>query len=91
MVKELIYQGKAKSVYGSDHSDEVIIEYRDDATAFNGVKKAALADKGRVNNLFNAYIMQKLEEEGVKTHFVKLLSNNESLMKKLQNYVVFNN
>ncbi|WP_100550539.1 phosphoribosylaminoimidazolesuccinocarboxamide synthase [Caedibacter taeniospiralis] len=84
MVKELIYQGKAKSVYSSDHQDEVVIEYRDDATAFNGVKKASLVDKGRVNNLFNAYIMQKLEEAGVKTHFVKILSDNESLMKKLK-------
>lgn len=84
MVKELIYQGKAKSVYQSDDADNVIIEYRDDATAFNGVKKEALKDKGRVNNLFNAYIMQKLEQEGVKTHFVKTLNDNESLMKRLE-------
>ncbi|WP_116964399.1 phosphoribosylaminoimidazolesuccinocarboxamide synthase [Fastidiosibacter lacustris] len=84
MKKSLIYQGKAKSVYQTDNSNEVVIEYRDDATAFNGVKKEALKDKGHVNNLFNAYIMQKLEERGVKTHFIKVLSETESLMKKLQ-------
>lgn len=84
MVKELMYQGKAKSIYRSDDIDKVIIEYRDDATAFNGIKKEALTDKGRVNNLFNAYIMQKLEQEGVKTHFVKTLNDNESLMKRLE-------
>ena len=83
MAKVLIYQGKAKSVYQSDNENEVIIEYRDDATAFNGIKKEALADKGRVNNLFNAYIMAKLEQNGIKTHFVKTLSDRESLMKKL--------
>ncbi len=84
MKKSLIYQGKAKSVYQTGNSNEVVIEYRDDATAFNGVKKEALKDKGHVNNLFNAYIKQKLEERGVKTHFIKVLSETESLMKKLQ-------
>ncbi|WP_456236412.1 phosphoribosylaminoimidazolesuccinocarboxamide synthase [Facilibium subflavum] len=84
MKGELLYQGKAKSVYHSDKIDEVVITYRDDASAFNGVKVSALKDKGRVNNLFNAYIMQKLNHEGIKTHFIQTLNDCDSLVKKLQ-------
>lgn len=82
--QQLLHQGKAKSVYATDSSDCVIMHYRDDATAFNGVKKKSLADKGRVNNQFNAFIMEKLEQAGIKTHFVKLLSARDSLMKSLK-------
>lgn len=84
MIKELMYQGKAKSVYYTDVPDEVVIKYSDAATAFNGVKKKSLKDKGHVNNLFNAYIMQHLDQSNIKTHFIKTLSDNESLMKKLK-------
>ncbi|MBK2125943.1 phosphoribosylaminoimidazolesuccinocarboxamide synthase [Fangia hongkongensis] len=84
MKKALLHQGKAKSVYEAENDHEVVIEYRDDASAFNGVKLASLQDKGRVNNLFNAYIMELLEKENVSTHFVRCLSDHESLMKKLE-------
>ncbi|MFZ9035842.1 MAG: phosphoribosylaminoimidazolesuccinocarboxamide synthase [Francisellaceae bacterium] len=81
---ECIYSGKAKSVYATNDAEHVIIVYRDDATAFNGVKKEALDDKGRVNNLFNAFVMEKLEQAGIKTHFVQKLKETESLVKKLE-------
>ena len=84
MKSQLLHAGKAKSVYTSENTNEVVIEYRDDATAFNGVKKEALSDKGRVNNLFNAYIMEILEKNGIKTHQLKVLSDSDSLMKKLE-------
>ena len=80
---ELIYTGKAKSVYECEQNDAVIIHYRDDASAFDGVKKAQLAKKGSVNNQFNAYIMRHLEAAGVKTHFIDTLSDDESVVKKL--------
>jgi len=84
MEQELLHKGKAKSVYACDDRTQVVIEYRDDATAFNGEKKAALTDKGRVNNYFNAYMMEKLESHGIKTHFLKRLNDRQSLMKKLE-------
>lgn len=80
--KEL-YAGKAKSVYATDHDDFVIMLYRNDTSAFDGKKLAKLDNKGRVNNKFNAMIMQKLEAAGIPTHFEKLLSDEESLVKKL--------
>lgn len=80
---ELIYTGKAKSVYECEQADNVIIHYRDDASAFDGVKKAQLAKKGAVNNQFNAYVMRRLEEAGVKTHFIDVISDDESVVKKL--------
>ncbi len=84
MIKQAaVYTGKAKTVYATDDPELFVMEYRDDATAFNGVKKAALDRKGKVNNYFNAHVMQVLEHQGIKTHFVKLLSDNESLVKKL--------
>jgi phosphoribosylaminoimidazole-succinocarboxamide synthase len=81
--KALLYQGKAKSVYKTDRDDLYVLHYRNDATAFNALKKASLEDKGRVNNRFNAFIMEKLEQGGVKTHFVELLNDNESVVKSL--------
>jgi len=80
--KEL-YAGKAKSVYATDNDDFVIMHYRNDTSAFDGKKLAKLDNKGMVNNKFNAMIMQKLEEAGIPTHFEKLLSDDESLVKKL--------
>ena len=79
----LIYSGKAKSIYQTDQTDACIMEFRDDATAFNGVKKASLMNKGRVNNIFNAYIMQYLEQAGIATHLIKKLNDTESLIKPL--------
>lgn len=81
--KEL-YRGKAKSVYETDHPDLMIMHFRDDTSAFDGEKKEQLARKGMVNNRFNAFIMTKLREAGVPTHFEKLLSDTDSLVKTLK-------
>ncbi|MCH8552227.1 MAG: phosphoribosylaminoimidazolesuccinocarboxamide synthase [Natronospirillum sp.] len=80
---ELLYSGKAKSVYHTDNPDFMILEFRDDTSAFDGKKKAALARKGAVNNQFNAFVMEKLAAAGIPTHFEKQLSANESLVRKL--------
>jgi phosphoribosylaminoimidazole-succinocarboxamide synthase len=84
MLKQaLLYTGKAKSVYETDDADRLILVFRDDASAFNGEKIAQLDRKGKVNNRFNAFIMQKLAEAGIETHFEKLLTPTEVLVKKL--------
>lgn len=80
---DLIFSGKAKSVYECDQDDAVVIHYRDDTSAFDGGRIEQLAKKGAVNNQFNAFIMRHLEEQGVKTHFVDMLSEDESVVKKL--------
>ncbi len=79
-----LYSGKAKTVYATDDADRVIMHFRDDTSAFDGQKIVQLARKGIVNNKFNAFIMGKLAEAGVPTHFDCLLSDNESLVKKLE-------
>lgn len=61
--KQQLYSGKAKTLFATDDPDALIVQYRDDATAFNGVKKASLERKGIVNNYFNAFIMQELEKK----------------------------
>lgn len=78
-----LYAGKAKSVYLTDSPDLLIMHFRNDTSAFDGEKVAQLERKGMVNNKFNAFIMQRLEEQGVKTHFEKLLTDDESLVKRL--------
>ncbi|PJE80037.1 Phosphoribosylaminoimidazole-succinocarboxamide synthase [invertebrate metagenome] len=80
--KEL-YCGKAKSVYTTEDPDYLILFFRDDTSAFDGRKVDQLDEKGRVNNIFNAYIMEKLEAAGIPTHFVRRLSDQESLVKHL--------
>ncbi|SCZ54800.1 phosphoribosylaminoimidazolesuccinocarboxamide synthase [Thiohalomonas denitrificans] len=82
--KSELYAGKAKSVYNTDEADKLILQFRDDTSAFDGEKIEQLARKGMVNNKFNAFIMQKLEEAGVPTHFERLLSDTESVVKKLE-------
>ncbi|WP_269915107.1 phosphoribosylaminoimidazolesuccinocarboxamide synthase [Acinetobacter sp. HY1485] len=79
----LLYTGKAKSVYTTEDADHLILVFRDDASAFNGEKIAQLDRKGKVNNRFNAFIMDKLAQAGIETHFEKLLTPNEVLVKKL--------
>lgn len=81
--RELLYTGKAKSVYKTDDPDLYVMHYRNDTSAFDGKKVEKLDDKGRVNNLFNAFIMQKLAEHGIKSHFVKVIGANDSLVRKL--------
>ncbi len=81
--KAELYAGKAKSVYATDDADRLILHFRDDTSAFDGEKMEKLARKGMVNNRFNAFIMQTLAAAGVPTHFDRLLSDNESLVKRL--------
>ncbi|TGN41485.1 phosphoribosylaminoimidazolesuccinocarboxamide synthase [Marinobacter confluentis] len=81
--RQELYAGKAKSVYRTDDPDRFVMVFRDDTSAFDGQKKEQLSRKGMVNNRFNAFIMEKLEAAGIPTHFEGLLSDTESLVKKL--------
>ena len=81
--KEQLYEGKAKKVYATDDSSLVIVSYKDDATAFNGLKKGTIEGKGVINNKMSNFLMQILEKEGVKTHFVEELSERDTLVKKV--------
>ena len=82
--KEILTTGKAKSLYTTSDPSKLIMEYRDDTSAFDGKKIEKLAGKGTVNNRFNAFIMEHLESEGVKTHFISQISDIESEVKKLE-------
>ena len=78
---ELKYEGKAKRVYATANPAEYIVEYKDDATAFNGVKKAQIGGKGAINNAITAHLFPQLEQAGVPTHFIELLSTTEQLVR----------
>jgi phosphoribosylaminoimidazole-succinocarboxamide synthase len=78
-----LYEGKAKKVYATDDENLVIVSYKDDATAFNGLKKGTIAGKGAINNRVTNYLMKKLEAEGVPTHFVEELNARETVVKKV--------
>lgn len=80
---EQLYEGKAKKVFATDDKDLVIVSYKDDATALDGLKRGTIAGKGAVNNRMSNYLMQLLEKNGVKTHFVKELSDRETVVKKV--------
>lgn len=80
---EALYSGKAKTVYRTDDEALFIMHFRDDTSAFDGKKLAQLARKGKVNNRFNAFIMEKLEAAGIKTHFVRLLDDQHCVVKRL--------
>ncbi len=82
--QEQLYEGKAKKVYATEDKDLVIVSYKDDATAFNGLKKGTIVGKGVVNNRMTNMMMQLLEEHGVPTHFVKELSERDTLVKKVK-------
>lgn len=81
--REELYAGKAKSVFRTDDPDRVIMVFRNDTSAFDGKRIEQLDRKGMVNNKFNAFIMGKLQAAGIPTHFEKLLSDNEVLVKKM--------
>lgn len=81
--RELLYEGKAKKVYATDEEDILIVDYKDDATAFNGLKKGSIAGKGVINNRMSNHVMQLLEKEGVPTHFIQELSDRETAVKKV--------
>jgi phosphoribosylaminoimidazole-succinocarboxamide synthase len=85
---EELYSGKAKSVYSCDRDDAVVLYFRNDTSAFDGEKIEQLDRKGMVNNKFNAFIMQHLESQGVKTHFLELLSDEEALVRKLDMFPI---
>lgn len=78
-----IYEGKAKKVYRTDDQRFLIVSYKDDATAFNGLKKGTIAGKGVINNKMSNLLMQRLEKAGVPTHYVTELSDRETLVKKV--------
>ncbi len=82
--REELYSGKAKSVYTCDDENRLILLFRNDTSAFDGAKIEKLDRKGMVNNRFNAFVMEKLEAAGIPTHFDRLLSDQESLVKKLE-------
>lgn len=82
-MKEMLYEGKAKKIYATDNCNEVVVYYKDDATAFNGEKKGQIDEKGVMNNTITSMIFELLEKNGVKTHFIKKLSDREQLCKKV--------
>ena len=81
---ELLYEGKAKKVYATEDPDYCIVSYKDDATAFNGLKKGTIAGKGVVNNKMSNYMFQLLEKHGIKTHFVEELDDRDTVVKKVE-------
>ncbi|MFT6106018.1 MAG: phosphoribosylaminoimidazole-succinocarboxamide synthase [Rickettsiales bacterium] len=83
-MKNKIYEGKAKTLYSTDNENEIIQYFKDDATAFNNVKKDIVADKGILNNFISEFIMIKMAESGIPTHFIKRLNEREQLVKKAQ-------
>ena len=81
--KEMIYEGKAKKVWSCSDPDMVIVDYKDDATAFNGEKKGTIVGKGVVNNTMSDLMFSMLEKHGIKTHFVEKLSERETLCRRV--------
>lgn len=80
---DMLYEGKAKKVFKTDDPNLYIVDYKDDATAFDGVKKGTIAAKGIINNRVSNYLMKMLETKGIPTHFVEELSERETLVKKV--------
>ena len=80
---EQLYEGKAKKVFKTDDPELLIVEYKDDATAFNGLKKGTIAGKGVINNEMSNRLMRMLEKKGIPTHFVKELDSRQTLVKKV--------
>ena len=80
---EQLYEGKAKRVFATNDPELLIVDYKDDATAFNGLKKGTISGKGVINNQMSNRLMQKLEKAGIPTHFVRELSERETLVKKV--------
>ena len=81
--KEQLYEGKAKKVYATENPELLIVSYKDDATAFNGLKKGTIHGKGVINNRMSNLLMQRLEKAGIPTHFVRQLSDRETLVKRV--------
>ena len=81
---EMLYEGKAKKVYKTEDENLYIVDYKDDATAFNGLKKGSIAGKGVINNKMTNIVFQYLAENGVENHFVKEISDRETLVKNVK-------
>lgn len=82
--KDFLYEGKAKKIFSTEDPDLLIVEYKDDATAFDGQKKASLESKGILNNQISALFFEHLQEAGVQSHYVRMLGERELLVKRLQ-------
>lgn len=80
---ELLYEGKAKKVYNTTDPNLIIVDYKDSATAFNGEKKGTIFNKGKINNKVTNHLMKILEKNNINTHFIKEISDNESIVKKV--------
>ena len=83
--KELLYEGKAKQLFATEDPNIIIMHYKDDATAFNGVKKASIDKKGELNNKISTLIFEKLIKAGIPTHYIKTLDNRDQLCQKVSN------
>ena len=81
--REQLYEGKAKKVFATDDPNLVIVDYKDDATAFDGTKRGTILGKGAINNRMTNFLMTQLEKEGVPTHFVEQLSDRETVVKRV--------
>lgn len=81
---EMLYEGKAKKVYTTEEPELYIVDYKDDATAFNGLKKGTISGKGVINNRVTNHLMKMLESKGIPTHFVEELSDRETVVKKVK-------
>ena len=81
--KEQLYEGKAKKVFATDKDDVVLVSYKDDATAFNGLKKGTIQGKGIVNNICSNHLFKMLEEKGIETHYIEEISDTDTLVKKV--------
>ena len=82
-IKEMLYEGKAKQVFATENPDIVMVHYKDDATAFNGLKKGTITGKGVVNNRVTNFMMKKLEAAGIPTHYVEERNDRDTLVKKV--------
>jgi len=81
---KLLYEGKAKQIYEAEADDQLIVHFKDDATAFDGQKKGQITDKGIINNKISNFFFKLLEEEGIKTHLIEELNERDSLVKKVE-------
>lgn len=81
---DLLYEGKAKKVFATDDPDVLIVDYKDDATAFNGLKKGTIVGKGVINNRMTNHVFKMFEKEGVPTHYIEELSDRETAVKKVE-------
>ncbi len=82
--QNLLYEGKAKQIFSTDSDDKVIMYFKDDATAYNGIKKSVIQNKGMINNEISTIIFKQLEKHGVKTHFIEKLNEREQLCKRVK-------